>query len=289
MDSPVELVSREQAVVRSELGLPDGSEVVLVDEGWDSRVYLVDGGRAVFKFPRSPHIRARYGHEISVLRMLEPLALPVPTPRVRWPAADGAWFGYEGIVGQPLSEVPGTIPDHTRAAIGTALGRFLTEFHALELTGAEVVSVADEVRQFQGRYGEAAPAIADRCSVADRRALDRFFGETLPGELHRLGGDPCLCHSDLGPYNIIFTGDATPGVIDFGDTRWFDRSKDFMGLSGPMLDAALDAYGDSDLLRAKVAVRVKALPALDVPHYQATGNQARVDQCIERLRAGLLG
>jgi hypothetical protein len=65
---------RDEAVVRDRTGL-SGSDVIEYDEeGWDSRVYVVNGGEAVFKFPRTSETRRQYRLEIDTLSCFNVLA-----------------------------------------------------------------------------------------------------------------------------------------------------------------------------------------------------------------------
>jgi hypothetical protein len=73
-DASAEIRHRDESVIRRELG-HDG-EIVFTDEGWDSRVYIVNHGEAVFKFPRSPQTAQQYRYEIDALKALEGLNTP---------------------------------------------------------------------------------------------------------------------------------------------------------------------------------------------------------------------
>jgi len=67
----------EQAVVCQALGLGDHVDVEYEDDGWDSRVYLVNRGEAVFKFPRSPQAKLQYRREVRVLDALQTIDSPI--------------------------------------------------------------------------------------------------------------------------------------------------------------------------------------------------------------------
>ena len=89
----------EIALVCSLVGDTAASDVVFDDEGWDSRVYVVDRGAVAFKFPRTPAVQRGYRDEVAMLRLAESCSLPLPTPRVRWMGPDLSYFGYEGLPG----------------------------------------------------------------------------------------------------------------------------------------------------------------------------------------------
>jgi Ser/Thr protein kinase RdoA (MazF antagonist) len=286
----VEQRERDEATIRRELGTAHTAEITYIDEGWDSRVYMVEGGRAVFKFPRSRAVITQYRHEIAALRMFEGISTPVRTPRVRSLGPDLEYFGYAAIVGQPLSKVlAGLGPDQKRAA-GAAIGRFLCHVHRADLEGAPRIAVDEEVAIYAGVYEEALPTLTATFSSEAMRVVEAFFVEQLPNELRRLGVDLKLCHADLGPWNLVWAADEEIGVIDFGDVSYYDASKDFSGFGDEtMLRAALDAYGADDLFREKVAVRVKAFPVLDLPFYLGKGDDAGVHACLDFIQRVVVG
>jgi len=60
--------ARDESVIRREVG--GTVEIAYTDEGWDSRVYVVNGGEAVFKFPRAPDTIRQYKREIAAMRLV---------------------------------------------------------------------------------------------------------------------------------------------------------------------------------------------------------------------------
>ena len=276
----------EFAVVRSLTGVGTDDDIVFDDEGWDSRVYVVDGGDAVFKFPRSPAVQRGYANEIAMLQLVEAEPLLVRTPRVRWVGPELAYFGYEGVHGHAPN-----LDDLTRhecRTLGHVIGTFAKTLHTLELAGVRVMTVEDEIADFQAKYDAAASTIAERFTRDERATLDEFYAVAMPEEMRRLGGDLVLCHGDLGPWNVMLAADGSTGVIDFGDVCRCDPSKDLVGMYEPVaLDAALEAYGYSELLHRKVAVRAKALPAMDLIFYAGKEDEERLTTCIDRIRAFL--
>lgn len=288
-ETPAEVRESEKSVVRSLLGLDDDDAVVFDDEGWDSRVYLVEGGEAVFKFPRSPKVRAQYVQEIAVLRMLEEAHDTVTTPRVRWESPSLDFIGLEGIVGDQLGHVIDTLSESDKREIGGSLGRFLRHLHTLVLPNARVVTIEDEIEEFQRDYRIALGSIDDHFTRGERGVIDDFFGSALPDELRRLGSEPRLCHGDLGLYNIVIDRGGKPAVIDFGDLGIYDRSKDFIGLDDEiLLRAAVEAYGAEQTLGDRIAIRSLALPVLDLPFHIANHDENGIADCLGRIRSSLL-
>jgi aminoglycoside phosphotransferase (APT) family kinase protein len=278
---------RDESVIRRELG-HDG-EIVFTDEGWDSRAYIVNHGEAVFKFPRSTQTAEQYRYEIAALRVLEGLVSPVRTPRVRWEDPDLAYFGYEGIVGEPLSSRIAGYDTQTKTNVGQALGRFVKLLHAVELPDARTTDVEAEISNYDEKYQLAKPALVAAFSESELPGIERFFLGQLPAEMRRLGGELRLSHGDLGPWNIIVSPTAEVGVIDFGDVGYQDESKDFSGFGDDtILAAALESYGADAVLREKASLRIKAFPILDIPFYLGKHNQAGVDACVDLVRRVIL-
>jgi aminoglycoside phosphotransferase (APT) family kinase protein len=282
---------RDEDVIRRELGLDQGEPITYLDHGWDSRVYLVEDGEAVFKFARSESVVAQYEHEISVLRLLETLELPVSTPRVRWEADDRSYFGYEGIVGVDLSRRLDDLDAAEQRRVGVVVGRFLRRLHDQELDGVPTMTIQDEIDTYREKYGLAAPALDTAFTKDERRLLDRFVLTQLPDALRRLGGEHRLGHGDLGPWNVVLAGEGEVGLIDFGDVTYQDPSRDFAAPFGDnaLTDAALDAYGADDLLLQKVEVRRTAFPVMDLPYYLGMNDDAGVQGCLELVRETLVG
>jgi aminoglycoside phosphotransferase (APT) family kinase protein len=273
----------EEALIRRHVGA--NCDIAYVDEGWDSRVYVVNGGEAVFKFPRTPAIKEQYQHEVAAFRLFEGIPTPVQLPRVRWAPADLAYLGYEGIVGISLSELLPLLSERDKQHIGAAIGGFLEQLHAADLPNVPERDVEGEIKRYFEKYALAAPALVDAFSRRELELIERFFLHELPTEMRRLGGEMRLCHVDLGPWNIIVTPDHQVGIIDFGDIGYEDPSSDFAGLCDDIVrDAALASHNADDWLRQKATLRAKAFPILDIPFYLGKKNEAGVQACISLLR-----
>jgi Ser/Thr protein kinase RdoA (MazF antagonist) len=277
-------IAADEAVVRHELELSGGDQIELEEEGWDSRVYLVNRGEVVFKFPRSPRVSEQYEYESAVLTMLEQHELPARTPRVRWVGANYSFLGYEGIPGAALDDVLPGLDRSRQAAIGATIGRFVKTLHQLTLDVARRITLDEEVRIYHEKFGLAEPVLHTQLTQDEFKAARHFFFEVLPSELRRLGRDPKLCHGDLGPWNVVVTPDNEIGIIDFGDLGYWDASKDLSGRDQGLLAAARDAYGADENLRAKATVRDKAFPVLDMPFYMGKNDPAGVEMCLAETR-----
>ena len=270
--------------MRRELGLPDHIPIQYDDNGWDSRVYLVNRGEAVFKFPRSPEAKTQYRREIAVLQMLAALNSPVRVPRIQWCQPDLEWFGYQGVVGEQLSYRLPDLDSSTKIAIGHALGRFLRQFHACHVDAPPTVPIDAEIANYQAKYRLASAAL-ERLSPSERAMAQWFFFDILPREMRRSGGELRLTHGDLGPWNVILTDDLQVGVIDLGDACYQDPSRDFAGYSDEIIfHAALEAYGADDWLREKAWLRIKAFPILDIPFYLGKNDEPGIQWCLDLVR-----
>lgn len=282
------VAENEIARVRSIAGLGAADHVLYDEEGWDSRVYVVNRGAIVFKFPRTPAARAAYADEVAIMQVLDGGDGRVVVPTVEWIGPDSSYLGYRGIVGRQLGRAGNALSADERKRVGHDLGRFLATLHGVELGGLRRVTVVDELDQFTAKFRASQDAIADEFSRAERRALDEFFSTRLPQTMQALGIDPATVHGDLGAYNLILGDDGRIGVIDFGDVAVVDRAKDFMGFDAEMGDAAISAYGEREHLREKVEIRRLALPVLDLPFYLGKGDARGVAECVNRLRGSLL-
>lgn len=291
-ETPQIVIDQERSIIMAELNLSehDGDDAILFnDEGWDSRVYMVNGGETVYKFPRSPYVMQGYSREIAALRMLENIDSEVVTQRFMALNPGNHYFSYKGIVGTQLSELLGSLEVEDKRRIGSIVGSFLKEFHTLNLSGVPVVTINDEIEEYQSKYRLVLPIIEANFSVDEQSIITKFFFDLMPAEMEHLGSEMRLCHGDLGSYNIVIGDTGTTGIIDFGSVGYYDQSKDFIDLGdNVVLRAALEAYGDSALLRAKIAVRVAALPAIDLVYYMSKKDNRGIMLTVEKLRASLL-
>lgn len=289
-ETPQHVIDEERGIVATELGLTDHAAIAFDDEGWDSRVYLVNDGETVYKFPRSPEVIEAYGREIAALVMLGTVEGAVATQRFRQLDPGNRYFSYHGLVGTQLSELLPSLPEDEKTRIGGRLGSFLRQLHELELADVPVVTPGDEVAEYQDKYRLALPVIEAELSEKEQQETASLFLEVLPSEMTCLGSEMRLCHGDLGSYNVIVGKDGNVGIIDFGNIGYYDQSKDFIDFwDDTVLNAAFEAYGDSLSLRAKTAIRIAALPAIDIVYYMNKKDSEGVATTVDRLRVVLQG
>lgn len=282
------VVESERVTVRGVFGLAPDHPVVLDDQGWDSRVYLVDDGARVCKVARDDLAAAQYRAEIAALRLLDRSSVDtVALPRVSWVDPASRAFAYDGIVGEPLQVASDSLDEARRRSIGTALGLFLARIHTLRLDGVPSHSVADDLATYSHKLTLAAPALAEHLTDDERLRVARFVNDDLTTGLLREPVPLVLAHGDLGPWNLIVTAMGV-GIIDFGDVGYHDPAKDFSGFGDPVITAAAFAsYGADAALRARAALRANALPILDIPFFLGKGDRAGVLACVAAIRAGL--
>ena len=267
-ETPQPIIESELLIVRTEGNLSSTDEITFVDEGWDSRVYLINGGETAYKFPRAPSVAQDYPQEIAALKMLDGIGGGVLTQRFIMLDPANRYFSYSGVVGTQLSELLESLSVEDKIRAGSIVGSFLNLLHGQHIEGAPVTTVENEISEYQAKYQLALPIIEASFSAHEQQRVATFFLDFMPSEMRALGCEMRLCHGDLGSYNIVLGDDRNLGIIDFGNVGYYDPSKDFIDFGDEVvLDAALEAYGDSANLRAKIDVRSKALTVIDLVYY----------------------
>jgi len=219
------------------------------------------------------------------MRLVNTIDSPVLTPRVKWEGPGLAYFGYEGITGDQLARRITTLSSEEKTGTGVLLGQFLQRLHSAELPGAPRTDLKTKIEEYRQKYLLAKPALIRAFSEREVQSIEHFLLVELADGLKRLGSDMRLCHSDLGPWNIILTPEGEVGVIDFGDVGYEDPAIDFSGFGSDLiLQAAFKAYGADDRLRQKAALRIRALPILDIPFYLGKHDEEGVKRCTDLVR-----
>jgi aminoglycoside phosphotransferase (APT) family kinase protein len=261
-------IRAEKQVIASLLNMPSTQGIAFNDTGWDNRIYILRDGEVVFKFPRSAAVQKQYPYEIAGYKLLSTIESSVSTPHVNWEHPHNDYVGYKGVVGVSLDTIDQTLSNEQRHTLGTKLGEFLKNLHTLDLPNAPIVDVDEEVKRLLFRFKEDASTIATVFNENDYAQLESYIHTTLPKQMKELGTDAVLCHGDLGYWNIVYGPAGQVGVIDLGDLGYYDSSKDFIGFADEtVLEAALAAYGDTPLLRQKIALRKVLLAIFDLAFY----------------------
>ena len=282
-------IQKEIELIRQLAGLDDTVTVEFNDAGWTSRVYLINDGEIVFKFPRREEVKKEYVWEVLAYELLSALNLSVRFPELCWRDPDFEYLGYKGVRGSNFDEIITNLPTPQKEVVGRSLGDFLRQFHQLDLVGANVITLEDEVAEAQEKFLMGANAITQKFTASEFENIKSFVCEKYPSQMLSFSFDKVLCHGDLGFWNIIYQGKDQVGVIDFGDVGYYDRSIDFAGMFDEVtLESALQTYGKtSDELLKKVELRMLLMPIVDLPFFLGKDDKLGIEKTISRIRANL--
>ena len=238
-----------KAIIASAFPQFRGLRVRLLDEGWDFRVFEVDG-TWVFRFPKHDKGVTKLRMELQLLSTLgEWVSLPVPTYEHIGESSKGSsrpFAGYRKIPGIPgdLSEMV-DLP-----TIARQLGSFLGKLHAFPVDRATKAGVREETSTATHRRDksiEESDRITDLPVDADR--LRHYLERNAPPPLD---GVPKLVHNDLWAEHILIdprSGEVS-GIIDWGDAVIGDPAVDFAGLytwRETLLEAVLEHYSGAHI------------------------------------------
>ena len=283
-----ELIEKEIQLVRELAGV-GSDEIEIDDKGWTSGVYVISGGKYVFKFPRTQEVKKEYIQEIKIYNLLEKLDAHLQVPKVRWTHTENDYFGYEGIIGTQFATSVTNLRDEHKQNLGKDIGKFLRELHSREIEDPYIMKVEDEILQAQENYRVCLSVLKASFSPKEIIVLDRFINHYMPKKMLKLGGNSVLCHGDLGYWNMILKADGSLGIIDFGDVGFYDASKDFCGLQDEiMLNSALDAYGDNMILRDKIKIRQNYIPFFDLKYFAECKDRHKIEETLMTIKTYLL-
>lgn len=68
----------------SELIGADNNRIKVSDTGWTSRVYIIDGGKIVFKLPHNAKFREECKQEIATLKLIKEQNFSLNVPMLNW-------------------------------------------------------------------------------------------------------------------------------------------------------------------------------------------------------------
>jgi aminoglycoside phosphotransferase (APT) family kinase protein/isopentenyldiphosphate isomerase len=190
---------------------------VLIDSGWDSRAWVVEG-TWIDREPRRPEVAERLQAETRLLPWLAPL-LPVPLPLPRVVATEPLRIRHRLISGAPISEAE----DGAQGELGDQVAAALLALHSAPVGEAVTRGVPDGPVSHR--------ALQDVLARCRRDVLPLLaFGEREAGEalLDELGAAPffALVHGDLGPEHLLVRDDAVSGIIDWTDAHVGDPALD---------------------------------------------------------------
>lgn len=104
------------------------SQIKLANDGFWSRGYVIDNGRIVFKFKKTPEVS--YQTEIKALEFINSLNLGVNVQRVGWISPDDTYLGIYGVVGESLESNSG----YDKQAVAEQLASALRQLHQAQIS-----------------------------------------------------------------------------------------------------------------------------------------------------------
>lgn len=251
----------------------------LANDGFCSRGYVIDDGRIVFKFKKSPKVT--YKTEIKALEYVNSLNLGINLQKVGWVSPDDSYLGLYGVTGESLETT--TNYDYARAA--KQLANALLKLHQAHPQDAEIISQTEEIAAWQKRYQKSHDTLKNYFSDTEINRLDNFFLRTAPKKLNELGEKLVFSHGDLGDGNIFIDDNGKVGIIDFSEMCYLDEAADFMDVGDDKLrEAILDSYGADEILREKVRIRVLLRPLFVLGNYVKRNNDKHVQKLIKRIQ-----
>ncbi|MCL2688223.1 MAG: aminoglycoside phosphotransferase family protein [Chitinispirillia bacterium] len=273
-----------QEVQTIEKLLDSNHEIVFSDAGHTSRAYVIDDGRIVFKFPRSPEVS--YDTEIKVLNAINTLTTDIGLQRVGWTTQNSSYLGLYGVIGTAIKNIE--LSSAQKLNIGNCIGCFLRELHNLEVSGVPVVPLVDEIKTWHERYLPHKDFIDANMTAIESARLHELMMEEAPSILIKLGDDRVFAHGDLTGNNIFLDKSGKVGLIDFSESGYYDRAIDFMDIGDREIsEAMLEAYGADDKLVQKISIRQRIRPAAILIYYRQKDDYAGSMRTVEKIRASL--
>ncbi|HEY0737126.1 MAG TPA: phosphotransferase [Herpetosiphonaceae bacterium] len=209
----------------------------VVEEGWDSRVAVVDD-TWIFRFPRSAEAAAQLEIEQALLPALASgLPLAIPDFSYACHAAllpELPFVGYRMISGAPLSRsVLDAAGPTIRSTVARQLAEFLQALHSFPIDEAQ--RLAPTLRGldrtvFAAEYAQIQRQIFPLLSAGERAWIARIYAIAADDAVWHF--QPVLVHNDLTIAHILFDSatQRLAGVIDFGDIALGDPAIDLTGL-----------------------------------------------------------
>ncbi|MDL2235142.1 aminoglycoside phosphotransferase family protein [Christensenellaceae bacterium OttesenSCG-928-L17] len=282
-------MENERNILKRLTGAED-YQIQVNETGWTSRVYIIDGGKAVFKFPRNAKFREECKREVAVLRLLNERTFGLRVPVLNWTSPDNAYFGFWGVEGKPLKEVIGGLGVQQKVDIGTQLGHFLQQLHGIKDYGdMKAQTLKEQAKEYHEWFMKGRDLLKDYFQEFELHAIDCFFEHDVPKSMTGTG-ELVFCHGDLDYNNVLINSNNQAGVIDFGDAMLYDRSQDFRGMEDAvLLEAMIKAYGGGEVIsREAAAASAKMIDVLNMIYYIEQNDKAAVHDFAARIRSMML-
>ena len=252
---------KEQAEIESQLKIvrrladvSNETQIEVNEVGWTSRVYVVDDGNIVFKFPRSAKFRDECKYEIATLKLLKEENFNLHIPVLNWVAEDNLYFGFYGVKGTPLREIIGNLTEAQKNDIGTQIGKFLRQLHSIKnYDDMRSKTLEEQAQEYQNWYIKGRKLLTRFLNKTEIKKIDDFFANEVPASM-RGRSKLVLSHGDLDYNNTLIDDKNRVGIIDFGDAHLYDRSQDFRGIEDEViLLAMMESYGDKAVINKTAA------------------------------------
>ena len=268
----------------------DDNRIEVSEVGWTSRVYIIDGGKIVFKFPRNAKFREGCKQEVAVLKLLKGRQFNLNVPVLNWTTEDNSYFGFYGVVGKPLGAIIDSLNEQQKIEIGTQIGNFVKQLHTIKDYGNIKAQTLDEqAKEYRDWYQKDRDLLKDFFSKSEMKTIDDFFDNEVPKSMTGLG-ELVFCHGDLDYNNTLIDSKNQVGVIDFGDAGLYDRSQDFRGMDDEVLrEAMIKAYGDSEVISKTAAEATsKMIDVLNMLYCIEQRDLVGINDYLKRIRSKLL-
>ena len=265
----------------------DDNHIKINETGWTSRVYIIDNGKIIFKFPRNVKFQEEYKQEVAILKLLKKQRFCINVPVLKWTTKDNSYFGYYGVEGRPLKEVIDDLNVQQKVEIGTQLGGFLKQLHAIKDYGNIKSQTLDEqAGEYQNWFKKGRDLLKEFFSDRELLLIDNFFENDVPKSMTGTG-ELVLCHGDLDYNNTLINNKNQVGVIDFGDARLYDRSQDFRGMDDEvLLEAMIIAYGSGEVISKEAAeASSKMIDVLNMIYCIEQKDYVGINDSLIRIRS----
>ena len=245
-------INNQQEIERViELTGASENQIEFNNEGYWSRVYVVNDGEYIVKFPKYDTVN--YSNEAKVLTLLDSLELPVNTQKLKWLADDCRLIVISGVKGNPLSKL-----DHLtlqqKQSIGQQIGTFLKQLHSLE-PDFYGQNLNDELQEYKILYDDCANFYSKYFTKDEKKVLDDLMHTRLPTARKELGENLVFSHADIWESNLLLDENGVVGIIDCSNAGYFDEAADFCVEDEVIRNFILDNYDASENLRKKVDIK----------------------------------
>jgi aminoglycoside phosphotransferase (APT) family kinase protein len=246
--------------------------------------------KVVFKFPRTAKFKEECKQEVAVLKLLRGRRFCVSIPILNWTTKDNTYFGYYGVEGKPLGEAIDGLNEQQKIEIGTQIGNFLQQLHGIKDYGNIKAQTLDEQAiKYQDWFRKGRDLLKNYFDESELITIDNFFENEVPKSM--VGSSELVfCHGDLDYNNVLINSKNRVGVIDFGDTRLYDRSQDFRGMDDEVLrEAMIRAYGGGEIIsKAAAEATSKMIDVLNMLYCIEQTALAGINDSLKRIRSKIL-